>query len=195
MNMPDEAPVEAHTRYGAPARLALLLEFRGAAELNVTLQVFDKTATRLPESAWLRFTPTQPKQPSSVKWSMQKVGLDVDPLSVVINGSRHLHAVEKVSRVVSLTNGNSTKFEVNNLDVPLASFNTHSPFSPVEVSPSPFPTPDTVQPDLGKGVSFGLWNNIWGTNYVMWTPWTEAAAGESNLQFRFCLLLQSKIQL
>lgn len=47
--------------------------------------------------------------------------------------------------------------------------------------PNPFPNVK-VKPDMSKGVSFCLANNIWGTNYVMWQPYT----GESpNMGFRF----------
>ena len=35
-----------------------------------------------------------------------------------------------------------------------------------------------------KKISFNLHNNIWGTNYVMWSP-TSIEEGEADLQFRF----------
>merc|ERR1712050_318565 len=43
--------------------------------------------------------------------------------------------------------------------------------------PSAFPTPTNKRPDiLHHGFSSVLWNNIWGTNYVMWFPFDDADA-------------------
>ena len=49
--------------------------------------------------------------------------------------------------------------------------------------PTPFPVLDTP-PDMSQGVSFNLANNIWGTNYIMWQPYSPEAA---QMRFRFVL--------
>jgi hypothetical protein len=48
-------------------------------------------------------------------------------------------------------------------------------------SPTPFPNINT-QPDMTKGMTFNLANNIWGTNYVMWQPYGDVS---STQRFRF----------
>ena len=47
--------------------------------------------------------------------------------------------------------------------------------------PTPFPNVRHA-PDLSEGVSFNLANNIWGTNYIMWQPYS--GQGET-MRFRF----------
>ena len=37
-------------------------------------------------------------------------------------------------------------------------------------------------PDLSEGMSFNLANNIWGTNYIMWQPYSGLGA---TMRFRF----------
>ena len=40
---------------------------------------------------------------------------------------------------------------------------------------TPFPTP-LLPVDAAKGMHFHLFNNIWGTNYIMWYPFLEEDA-------------------
>jgi hypothetical protein len=70
-------------------------------------------------------------------------------------------------------------------------------------SPNPFPTP-FLTPDLSQGVGFNLFNNLWGTNYIMHYPYafsqqidasredstatgasTTLNSGDENIQYRF----------
>lgn len=37
---------------------------------------------------------------------------------------------------------------------------------------------------MAEGASFVLHNNLWGTNYVMWTPYTLR---DEHMRFRFVL--------
>ena len=53
--------------------------------------------------------------------------------------------------------------------------------------PTPFPNVIT-RPDLVKGMSFNLANNIWGTNYPMWQPYGNFT---SSFRFRFILEAQN----
>jgi hypothetical protein len=49
----------------------------------------------------------------------------------------------------------------------------------------PQPMPNVcVGPDMNEGVSWNLVNNIWGTNYPMWVPWSEL---DAHMAFRFVL--------
>ncbi len=47
--------------------------------------------------------------------------------------------------------------------------------------PTPFPNVRHM-PDLSEGMSFNLANNIWGTNYIMWQPYSGVGA---TMRFRF----------
>eukprot|EP00053_Salpingoeca_punica_P002328 m.37251 g.37251 ORF g.37251 m.37251 type:complete len:723 (-) comp11520_c0_seq4:1207-3375(-) len=130
-------------------------------------QVFNKTATRYPEAMWLRFNPVL-KTPGR-GWTMDKLDSLIDPLDVMVNGSRHLHAVKTgVFHTAS-------HFSVLTLDAPVVSWG----------AAFPFPTPSgDWQPDLLDGVNFCLWNNIWGTNYIMWYPFVPS---DMNILYRFKL--------
>ena len=103
---------------------------------------------------------------------MSKVGEEVDPLTVCHNGSKHLHAVEGIT---ATTYELSSSLKIVNIDAPVASFGSSSPFA----------TPD-IEPDLDNGVSFALYDNIWGTNYVMWYPFDDK---DKDMQYRFKLIL------
>lgn len=63
------------------------------------------------------------------------------------------------------------KLHVRSLDVALVS----------PGAPTAFPNV-RHQPDMSDGMSYNLCNNVWGTNYVMWTPWREQ---DVNMTFRF----------
>ena len=79
---------EAATALGAPA-LGAPPRVDGALEL--TLQWFDKVASRLPEACWLSFA-LPGAEPDG--WRMRKLGAWVSPQRVVSRGGRALHAVE-----------------------------------------------------------------------------------------------------
>lgn len=51
---------------------------------------------------------------------------------------------------------------------------------------TPFPIGDT-RPALAKGMHFNLVNNVWGTNYVMWVPWSDR---DVNLAFRWTVRVE-----
>ena len=178
MAMPDNPPLLAHTRFGAPATVAMLIDVVNAGSdglsIDLSLRLYNKTATRLPESMWLRFTPQDaPYEPHSTEaynWTMSKLGSTISPLEVCHNGSRHLHSVESVT-AASRQHGRS--MHILNLDAPVVAFGSSSPFA----------TPDT-EPALEHGISYALSNNIWGTNYVMWYPFESQ---DNNIQYRFRL--------
>ena len=137
----------------------LLPEAEPAIHLNFSW--FQKPATRLPEALWLTFHPiaSDPKG-----WTLEKSGEPVSPMDVVRSGNRHMHAVSKGFCYEDETG----TFFVETLDAPVVTLGLKSPlcFS-------------TSQPDLSAGIHCNLYNNAWGTNYIMWF-------GE-NMSFRFRL--------
>jgi hypothetical protein len=122
---------------------------------------FQKPATRLPEALWLSFRPIA-ADPQG--WMLEKSGQFVSPLDVVVSGNRHMHALSKGFGYKD----DSGTFFVETMDSPLVALGTKSPL--------PF---SNRQPDLSAGVHCNLFNNAWGTNYIMW-------CGE-DMHFRFLL--------
>ncbi len=122
---------------------------------------FQKPATRLPEALWLSFHPIAP---DPAGWMLEKSGQPISPADVVVSGNRHMHALSKGFAYKD----DSGAFFVETLDAPLVTLGTKSPlcFS-------------NRQPDLSAGVHCNLFNNAWGTNYIMWS-------GE-DMRFRFLL--------
>jgi hypothetical protein len=95
---------------------------------------------------------------------LEKSGESVSPLDVVQSGNRHMHAVSKGFGYKD----QSGTFMVETLDAPVVTLGVKSPL--------PF---SNRQPDLSAGVHCNLFNNAWGTNYIMWF-------GE-DMRFRFLL--------
>jgi hypothetical protein len=129
--------------------------------IDLKFSWFQKPATRLPEALWLSF---HPMAANPTGWMLEKSGQPVSPLDVVQSGNRHMHAVSKGFGYKD----ESGDFLVETLDAPLVSLGIKSPlyFS-------------NRQPDLSAGVHCNLFNNAWGTNYIMWF-------GE-DMRFRFLL--------
>ena len=95
---------------------------------------------------------------------MDKTGERISPADVVVSGNRHMHAV---STGFQYGDGNES-FIVETLDAPVIALGKKSPLN--------F---SNSQPDLSGGVHCNLFNNAWGTNYIMWF-------GE-DMRFRFIL--------
>ena len=67
--------------------------------LDVTLQWYQKTATRLPESLMFLFTPEPNPQLVDSFWYMSKMGSWIDPANVVRNGSQYMHGKYDATRL------------------------------------------------------------------------------------------------
>ena len=118
--------------------------------IHLNFYAFQKPATRLPESLWLTFNPivSDPKG-----WMLQKSGEQVSPFDVVRGGSRQMHAV---STHFSYKDDQGS-FVVEPIDSPLVAMGKKSPLNFSK-----------DQPDLSSGMHVNLFNNAWGTNYIMW---------------------------
>jgi len=118
--------------------------------IHLNFSWFQKPATRLPEALWLSF---QPAAADAKGWTLEKSGELVSPYDVVVSGNRHMHALSK-----GLTyKDRDGEFAIETWDAPLVALGVKSPlyFS-------------NSQPDLSQGVHSSLFNNAWGTNYIMW---------------------------
>jgi hypothetical protein len=137
-------PEKAVTQYGAPKRVELNFNTGSQEALRVDLTWKEKTLTRLPEAIWLSFNFDEQENDLQFK----KMGQWIDPMHTVDNGGRLLHAVDAV------TLGGR---RIESHDAPLC--------SPYERNLLRFHNRDL---DRRGGVHFNLFNNCWGTNFVMW---------------------------
>jgi len=118
--------------------------------IHMTLSWFGKPATRMPEALWLTFNPIVE---DTKAWKLDKSGEWISPFEVVASGNRHMHCLQQGFRC---QHGADT-FAVDTLDAPVVALGERDPlrFS-------------NEQPDLSKGIHSCLFNNCWGTNYIMW---------------------------
>ncbi|HEY2823379.1 MAG TPA: DUF5054 domain-containing protein [Candidatus Acidoferrum sp.] len=130
--------------------------------IEITVSWFGKLPTRMPEALWFSFNPPV-KDPKA--WSMQKCGQQVSPLDVVEGGNRHMHAIDDR---ITCRNSNH-ELTILSPDAPLVALGVQSPLYFTR-----------EQPQLDKGIHFNLFNNAWGTNYIMWYA--------EDMRFRFQLV-------
>ena len=148
------------TAYPEKMYLELLLP-NDLPEIHLNFYWFGKPATRMPEALWLTFNPVV-GNPNG--WRFEKSGETISPFDVVANGGRHMHAVSSGFR----HSDGKDIFGVETIDAPLIAVGERSPLN--------F---SREQPDLSGGVHSCLFNNAWGTNYIMWY-------GE-NMRFRYVI--------
>jgi hypothetical protein len=140
-----------------PARIAtefILPKAEPVVEVNLYWEA--KPATRMPEAVWFTFNPAF-RDPKG--WTLHKSGQSVSPFEVIDSGNRHMHAV---SEGISAKDGVSYQDQTSSLslltlDAPLVALGHRSALEFTR-----------KQPDLSGGVHFNLFNNTWGTNYIMW---------------------------
>lgn len=149
-------------RAAFPKKIFLELLLPNAeASVHLNFYWFGKPATRLPEALWLTF---HPAAANPLGWTLDKSGEQVSPFDVVPGGGRHMHAVSSGFRYREA----QRSLQVETLDAPLIALGDKSPLN--------F---SRAQPELSHGVHCSLFNNAWGTNYIMWF-------GE-DMRFRFVL--------
>lgn len=186
---PDGTSV-LHVQYGAPADIWTRIDVPGLANpnpsINISLALFDKTGTRLPESTFLRFNPLSTIGAAAAPgaslqtWYAGKVGEWVSAADVQPNGNRRHHGVTDGLRYVKRDGAGSVgSLTISSPECAVACFG----------HPTGFPTPSVTElgpfdPAAGDGASFFLASNIWGTNYPAWLPWR---ADDANVGWTFSL--------
>ena len=156
--------------YGAPLTVWTQVEVpidTVSSEIQFTVYLINKTSTRIPESLSFYFNPSGVDPQSMV---VSKLGEYISVLDVIKNGSKHLHACDDDGVAYK---GDKGQVKVQSNDVALVCIGY----------PTPFPVPMET-PDVSKGFSFNIVNNIWGTNYVMWYPFLNE---EASTKYRFSL--------
>jgi Domain of unknown function (DUF5054) len=145
----DEAYKSGRAAFPVAAYVEIVLP-NADPVIYLSVSWFGKPATRMPEALWLTFNPVA-EDPKG--WTLDKCGEWISPFDVVENGNRHMHAVGTGFRY----RGGGQEFSVETLDAPVVALGGRDPlvFS-------------NEQPDLSKGIHSCLFNNCWGTNYIMW---------------------------
>ncbi|XP_065831101.1 uncharacterized protein [Oscarella lobularis] len=162
-------PESLVTDYGAPASVWSVVDvLQTEARLEMDISLFNKTATRLPESLSVYFRP-HVKNPENMR--LTKIGQLLNPSDVMKNGSQHLHAVDTQDGVLYMD--------------PFIRFNSMDTSVVCVGRPTPFPTP-VSKPNVDDGFAFNIVNNIWGTNYLMWFP---LVPDDASTKYRINVLL------
>lgn len=144
----DEALCE---ELGAP-KLIQVVYTLGESGLNINASWYGKDANRLTEAIYMHL------YPSSVNIGLEKLGSVIDPKEVAYNGGRNLHGVQGV--------------QIGNYRI----INHHSPIA--SIGRGKILEFDNRLEDVQKdGLSFVLYNNVWGTNFPLWY--------EDNASFEF----------
>lgn len=133
---------EASEKYGAPQKYVLIIELL-KQKVKLKLQWKEKSATRCPEALWLCFNFLD----SGLQ--VRKLSQWINPYDVVEKGNRHIHATDLGARYNDIS--------IESLDGALICIG----------KPSLLDFTDKY-PQKDEGISFNLYNNVWGTNFVMW---------------------------
>ena len=151
---------DAVERFGSPRRFTIELDLaKHERVLNVVVQWFGKTATRVPEATWLSL---KPKLSRTSRWKMHKLGARIDPTDVVRCGNRNLHGVWEG---FTCTSGRRN-LQLMSPDAGLV--------APGEPSLLRF---DNRQPSLAGGMHVNLHNSTFNNNFPLWY--------EDDARFRF----------
>ena len=127
---------------GAP-RLMQITYTLNDDEVKVNVSWYGKDANRMTEAIYFNIFPNDDKV------LLKKLGSLINPEEVTYNGSRNLHAVQSIQW---------DDCELENIHAPLVSFGKGKILE--------F---DNKIEDVRKdGISFVLYNNVWGTNFPLW---------------------------
>ena len=130
---------------GAPREFQVIYTLT-KEKMKIGVSWFNKDANRLTEAIFFKVYPTD----SKIK--LEKLGGFIDPYTVVGKGSKNLHAV----RNVILGNDKNT-IKITNLTSPLLS-----------IGKGKILEFDDKFEEIEAGLSYVLYNNVWGTNFPLW---------------------------
>lgn len=126
---------------------------------EVVMGLFNKTQTRLPEAMFLQFQPVH----AGGKWFANKLGEWIGSTEIVDGGTKHLHGVTEKGIKFESADGKNV-FTVASTDAGVANFGNLTAY----------PSPVHQDADVDTfGAGFVLWDNLWGTNYIMWWPFEQ----------------------
>jgi hypothetical protein len=178
--------VTAVQRYGAPSEFFLEVQLqppsktaqKGVTPIRLEFQFFNKTATRLGEAAFLSFAPQASASANGSSWSMDVMGIPVDPTDVVVNGTRHLHCVS--DRGVRQTGTGDLSISIRSLDAALV--------VPGELHWMRWGGQQL--PDMKQGWHWILHENAWNSASPSWLPFESTRPG-GDMRYRFEMSVHS----
>lgn len=148
------APPEAVDEHGCPAEVVLTYALPDDEPvLQLTVDWFAKRANRRPEALWVQI---HPKVADPAAWRVDVLGTPVSPWEVVRDGGRGLHGVW---RGVACPDP-AGPVAVAPLDAALV-----APGEPMLLRHVADHVPDVA----AHGWSWLLFDNVWGTNFPMWS--------------------------
>ena len=133
------------------------LEYKSGKKADIELTIVNKPAVRLPEGYWFSFNTHD-----IVSILAEKIGEPVDLLDVVEKGNRQMHGIDRYVDLVTSSGTLRIWSEAAFL---------------VKMGEARGINYSTQYPDKQGGVHFNLSNNLWGTNFTMWS--------EGSLTYRF----------
>ena len=166
--------------YGAPTDVWVTWQVDPASlVISATIALLGKQPTRLPEAQWFSFL--TPNTLLDSHWVLNVNGFNVNQQHLLTNASTHLYGVGGGVRLET-TAGSLT---LGTVDVALVSL--------LGDAPSPFPTSlydadSTPSKPMAPSASFCLSNNVWGTNFAMYTPWSKEQE-DAGIAYRFTIQL------
>ena len=150
-------PSNLHNDYGYANSTFLSYSFKTENVMNFSLQIFDKTSTRLPEALYLKFTPIYN---NSFNYFMDKLGVWTNPIDVLDGSGKGLHGV---TSGVAYSKSDEGIF-IETVDSTLVRWG-HGLY--------PFASPMNGDIPLKEGFAFCLHDNSWNTNYPFWWPFRD----------------------
>jgi len=141
---------------GAPREIQIIYNIT-KENIKIDVSWFNKDANRLTEAILFKLYPIE----SEI--SLEKLGVDIDPHKVVSKGSRNLHVVKNI------------KFKNDKNTIKIT--NSSSPL--ISVGKGKIMEFDNEFEKLSDGISYVLYNNVWGTNFPLWY--------EENAHFEFVI--------
>lgn len=164
---------------GAPADAWIGYTVTPVGELEIDVQLFDKTPTRLGEAIFLEWNTLMPAVPNG-RWHVQKIATWVDPLDVFVNGAHRQHSVSGgvafFDPALLPAIGSPAVF-IDTIDAPVICPATAAePYSGLPISVQPLTGPVT-------GFASMLFANSWAMNYPLWSI-------DADFRFRFVVRTQ-----
>ena len=191
----------ANEEYGGARRYFLhVVVDGGRLAARATLNVAGKVPTRHAEAMFVTFNPPQSAAEGAIAVGKLGQWLDATANLTVDGGSKRLHGSDAglrftasaTSRASPPADGGGadsappTALVIGSLDAGVVCLGEPSGF-PVHLNASdPWKPPEVTT----HGASSMLFNNLWGTNYVMWQPYRKAGRavdGADDFAFRYTL--------
>eukprot|EP01043_Picozoa_sp_COSAG02_P060900 COSAG02_NODE_8059_length_2728_cov_2.497528_2_plen_345_part_00 len=141
---------EASSMYGAAAGWTRVNIDATTGDIDVAVNMFNKSTTRLPEAMFVQILPPQASS-AGTTWEVNKLGTWVDiQRDVVKGGTKHLHGIEQQPSL-RIIDSNQQQMSITALDAAVLNVGELTAY----------PAPVDVDANVSAyGASFLLWDNL-----------------------------------